>query len=67
MILLLIIYLIGIPFGYLSYKRCITRDASLDWTKGDRVVGLVISLASWMNVVADFLFNLSENNKKASW
>lgn len=60
-----IIYLIGVIPGYLSYRYYMTRDG-MTWAASDRALGILLSFISWFCVLASFvgLFILSLNDKK---
>lgn len=67
----LIIYLIGIPIGYLCFRHYYTKICGLEWTIGLRRFGFVVSLMSLVNVIVWLIMMLgysgSKDNKKANW
>lgn len=65
--LLLIFYLIGMPVGYICFKKSIIEDGSI-WTISDRHIGIVLSFLSWLMLIEYFLFmGMSNNEKPAKW
>lgn len=59
------IYIVGYVAAYVSFKK--TQD---DWTVGDRVMGLILSLFSWIAFLSAWLTYVVQNldfKSKARW
>lgn len=65
----IIIYLIGIPLGYLSMKNFVSESGKLGWTVGDRCLAMGFSLFSWASVLTGLICKLitTRNDKPAKW
>ncbi len=66
----IILYIGGVLVSYL-YGRWVTIKMFNSWTLGDRTMTIILSLASWITVLA-FLFSrlvykLVDNDKSVNW
>lgn len=65
-----IIYVIGVIIGYLSFKKYVTGGGTGSWTVGMRIQGIFASIfASWLVVIVCYLLIWSDKagDKKATW
>lgn len=63
--MILLIWLLGMPFGYLSFVLCY-KKARKSFRKIDMIEGVVSSLIlSWINAIFYFTIFLSLPNKNA--
>lgn len=71
----IILYLIGIPICYLLNRYWSIKDTMLgEYTNGDRIFGIIMSLFSWIGLIAlaitEGMARLSfddKYNKPAKW
>lgn len=69
----IIIYLVGCAIAYFALRKSFV-GAGVEWTLGDRIICLALSVLSWVAVGAGLIiiligaiYNTPRFNKKSKW
>lgn len=70
MIWMIVLYIIGLPFCYLMFKKEY-QGVSKEWNTADRILGLTFCLTSWPGLLiclwSMWMQSIDERDKPASW